>query len=666
MRFNAFLKECQDKEVFKKLSIYAVFSWLVIQVISTLQQPIGLPPKVVTYVLILLLIGFPFYIFYIWKFQIAPVHKKQMAETGELPAKKSFFGSKTPFQRYYFLSIFVVSCLIALALVFVVRNNFFKEISESEAGVVDRPELKSTDKIGVLKFENNTGKDSLDIVGKMAADWIIHGITQKNIAQVISPQIVEDYTNIIKSQLSGKARTTVLQDYFKPAQIVMGSFFLDGETLIFQSSITDGKLDKTLISLDPVRCGSKNPLDCIEEVKQRLLGYLITAEKRDSDFEEAPPKYEAYEIFLDAKNAASYDENTIKLIEKAIELDPDYFEPRLFQLTYYYDEGSYRKADSILKIISRSFSSNKRQENIVQMYSALLDGNNRSVFRHLEQEYNNAPYNLNTNASMMAVALQYINKPEIVDSVFKVIDTKDTNLESCFYCLNRIYLKVLAELEEKQYDSVIDYAQKIYKYEDQEYFIDPLSIAYLNLGQDPSQLLDAAGLRLTEDQKAQFLVYMGHQSSIIQSKGNAQFFYQKVHNLNQNKLSKETRAYAAYAEANYNSAIVELKKIIEIDSLNIKALGFLANSYAAVNQEEDAQHIVDKLEAKRAAYQYGEIDYLIARYYSVLNDEDEVLNYLTRAVAAGYLYTLARYQYDPHFTPYLKTPQFEAIMTYWH
>ena len=93
MRFDAFLKECQDKEVFKKLSIYAVFSWLVIQVISTVQQPMGLSPLIVTYVLILLLVGFPIYIFYIWKFQIAPIHKKQMAGTGIVPEKRGFFGT---------------------------------------------------------------------------------------------------------------------------------------------------------------------------------------------------------------------------------------------------------------------------------------------------------------------------------------------------------------------------------------------------------------------------------------------------------------------------------------------------------------------------------------------------------------------------------------------
>lgn len=667
MRFDAFLKECQDKEVFKKLSIYAVFSWLVIQVISTVQQPMGLSPLIVTYVLILLLVGFPIYIFYIWKFQIAPIHKKQMAETGIVPEKRGFFGSKTPFQRYYFLSIFTISCLITFVLFFVIKNNFFNKASAEASFLASRLEIKNTDKIGVLKFGNNTGKDSLDIIGKMAADWIIHGITQKNIAQVVTPQIVEDYTSIIKAQLSGEEKSTVLQDYFKPAQIITGNYFLDGETLIFQSSITDGKLDETLISLEPVRCNSKNPLDCIEALKQRLLGYLITIDKRDSDFEEIPPKYEAYETFLKAKNTATYDENTIKLIEKAIEIDPEYFEPRLFQLTYYYDSGDVQKADSILKQISRNFNSNKRQKNIVKIYEALLEGNNSAVYRHLKDEYNIAPYNLNTNASMLAVALQYVNKPEVVDSVYQVIDTKDSNVENCYYCANRIYLKVLAKLQLKEYDSVIHYVSDIYQYENQEYFIDPLALAYLNLGKDPKVLLNDSRLILSVDQKAEFLLYMGQQQKIINPDSTAITALTHFDELNKAQISEETNAYVAYEKKQYQNAIRHLDKLRQKDTTNLKVLGYLANAYAALGNKTEAQQTIDQLDLlKKNKYQYGEIDYLKARYYAVNKKDKEVLFYLKRAVSAGYLYTIYRYQYDPHFLPYINTPEFNEIMTYWH
>ncbi|PHQ30250.1 tetratricopeptide repeat protein [Leeuwenhoekiella nanhaiensis] len=666
MRFNAFLKECQDKEVFKKLSIYAVFSWLAIQVISTLQQPMGLSPRVVTYALILLLIGFPVYIFYIWKFQIAPIHKKHMAETGSLPSKRGFFGSKTPFQRYYFLSIFIVSCLITLVLFFVVRNNFFKNQVPNEAGLAGPITLKNTDKIGVLKFENNTGKDTLDIVGKMAADWITHGITQKDIAQVVTPQVVEDYSNIIKSQLSGSKKNTVLQDYFKPAQIIIGNFFLNGNRLIFQSSITDGKLDKTLISLDPVECDSNNPLDCIEELKQRLLGFLITAEEKDSDFEETPPKYAAYETFLEAKNAAVYDDGTLELIEKAIEIDPKYFEPRLFQLTYYYDQLHYRKADSILKIITKNFSSNPRQQNIVQMYSSLLEGNNREVYRHLKREYDLAPFELNTNAAMLAVGLQYINRPEIIDTVFQEIDTKDSDAENCFYCSNRVYIKTYSDLALKRFDSVIKYAGALYRFNDQEYFLKPLAVAYMAKGKDPLELLTAPGLRLSGEQKSEFLLYTGIQSLINQGEDSASVYFKQLLKMPEGEAADFDIARAYYYSKAYGKALEQFEKLKEQDPEDLAVIGFLANIYALQDNPEAAKEELELLKSLRGEYQFGQIDYLLSRYYAVIGDKDQVFNYLKRAVAAGYLYTSSKYQYDPHFKPYLNTPEFKAIMTYWH
>ena len=662
MKFNAFLKECQDKEVFKKLSIYAVFSWLFIQVVAVLKEPIGLPGKAVTYTLILLLLGFPFYIFCIWKFQIAPIHKQNLIGNGHLNSKKRFFGSKTPFQRYYFLSIFIISSLVSLILFFVIRNNFFKNNNIDTARPIQL-DLKSSDKIGVLKFGNNTGKDSLDIVGKMAADWIIHGITQKNLAQVVSPQIVEDYTNIIKASLSNADKANVLQDYFKPAQIISGNYYLSNGNLIFQCSIIDGKLDKTLLSLEEVKCDSTNPLDCIEELKQRILGYLITADNNKLNLQEIPPKYEAYELFLEAKNASTYDENTINLIEKAIAIDPEYFEPRTFQITYYYDQGEYKKADSLLKNISINYKLDKRQENIVQLYAALLEGNNRNVYRHVKREYDIAPFDLNTNASMLAVAVQFVNKPQIIDTVFSVINTKDSDAESCFYCSNRIYVKAQAELELKHYDSVLHYSMPVYKLEEQESFLNPMIAAYLHLNRDPMELIDTPGLRLSKDKRSKFLLYTGTQSLILQKQAEANAYFDDVIAI---EASPAILGEAAYYRKDFKRAIAEFTKVKEEDSLNLDAIGFLANAYAGLGESSLALQEIALLKSRRDDYQFGKIDYLMARYYTVTEDDRQSLAYLNKAVAAGFLYTLFYYQHDPHFIKYFDTPEFNKIMNYWY
>ncbi|MEH6407518.1 MAG: hypothetical protein V7767_09570, partial [Leeuwenhoekiella sp.] len=528
-------------------------------------------------------------------------------------------------------------------------------------------DLKSSNKIGVLKFGNNTGKDSMDIVGKMAADWIIHGITQKNLAQVVSPQIVEDYTNIIKASLSSEEKANVLQDYFKPAQIISGNYYLSNGNLIFQCSIIDGKLDKTLIALEPVKCDSTNPLDCIEELKQRILGYLITVNNNKSTgLQETPPKYEAYELFLEAKNASTYDENTIDLIEKAIAIDPEYFEPRTFQITYYYDQGKYKKADSLLKNISVNYKLDKRQENIVQLYTALLEGNNRNVYRHLKREYNIAPFELNTNASMLTVAVQFINKPQIIDTIFRVIDTKDSDAESCFYCSNRIYVKALAELELKQYDSVLHYSMPVYKLEEQESFLNPMIVAYLNLNRDPMELINTPGLRLSKEKRSKFLLYAGEQSLLVSNQDAADVYFDQVLGSDTLEVPHKIIGEAAYYKKDFKKAIAEFLKVKQQDSLNLDAISFLANSYARLDQNKEAQQEIELLKSLRDDYQFGKIDYLMARYYAVLKDDTQALYYLNRAVAAGFLYTLYYYQHDPHFIPYLDTPEFNKVMTYWY
>ncbi|WP_373019252.1 hypothetical protein, partial [Muriicola sp.] len=60
MNLKDFIKECHEKEVFKNLSIYIVSSWVLIQVFSEIYEPIGLPKISMTYLLLALLISFPF------------------------------------------------------------------------------------------------------------------------------------------------------------------------------------------------------------------------------------------------------------------------------------------------------------------------------------------------------------------------------------------------------------------------------------------------------------------------------------------------------------------------------------------------------------------------------------------------------------------------------
>ena len=121
MQFSNFVKECREKEVFKMLSIYIVSSWVLIQVMAVVQEPLGLPAKSVSVLLILLLVGFPVYIFYIWKIRLAPQEKKREA------VSKSGKPKRSKFERTYFSALTVITMLSVLAATVVFNNNFRNE-----------------------------------------------------------------------------------------------------------------------------------------------------------------------------------------------------------------------------------------------------------------------------------------------------------------------------------------------------------------------------------------------------------------------------------------------------------------------------------------------------------------------------------------------------------
>ncbi len=832
MKFNAFLKECQDKEVFKKLSIYTVFSWLLIQVVAVLWAPLGLPEKTVTFVLIILLIGFPLYIFYIWKFQIKPVQNKgpkivpksaikdkkarklaaimftdivgytalmqgdeevamkarsrhrevfetqhalhhgeivqyygdgalsvftsaieavncaieiqRLLQEGEpivpirigvhmgdivynqtevygdgvniasriesmgvagailisgkindelinihqiatrslgyfalkniehplevfavtnegikIPSRSELkAGRKTPFQQYYFGAMLAISILVTLVVIFIVKNNFFKPgLSELD--------LKGSDKIGVLHFGNNTGNSQYDIVGKMAADWIIHGITEKGLAQVVSPNVVDEYTKILKASLSNTAKQDVLQDYFKPSRIISGNYYLNKGELIFQCSVTDGKLDKTLISLKPVSCDPDTPLDCIEDLKQRILGYLITDENDGLNLQETPPKFEAYQYLITAKTTNPYHDSYLDLLEKSIQSDPNFFEPKVLRVAYYYNQGAYKKADSLLRQIPIRLGMNKRQQNLLKLYEALLKGDNKEIFQRTQYEYNLAPFDLTSNASMLVVAMQYINSPEAIDSIYSAVDMSGIDFENCYDCQDRLYMKALSELALQEFDSVFHYLEPNYKSATQDYFIRPLIAATIRSKKAVNNLLERSKLMLAPENYQSIVLLTGMEYLLQGNQKLANLYFDQVIATDSTQDYINNTALALYYKKDYAKAIPYFESLIQQNPEVLENYAYLAIAYQQEENFQLANAQLNKLVSMRSDYQYGEVDYLLARFYAAQSDGKLVLNHLLKAVAAGCLYTPAYFQNDPHFNVYLEKPEFEHVMKFW-
>jgi len=668
MKFKKFVAECRDNEVLKNLSIYIVSSWVLLQVVALVAEPMGLPEDSLTYLLIILLAGFPLYIYLLWRYVLSDkIKKKPLLDPKGNPVPGKF--AKSPFQKMYFSFLSVIG-IIALGMLVVVLDKKFVHKTAL-------PVLKASDKIAVLNFDNNTGDESYDMAGKMAVDWIIHGITQNKVGQVISPEIIADYSTVLKASViptMNSDKSLAVSTYLKPSKIISGEYYLNKNRLLFQCSITDEIMNQTLYSFKPVECDPDAPLDCIESLKQRILGYLISEDTAILNLEEVPPNYNAYQYLLQAKLFQDKNnEEHLRLLAKAIEADSSFFEPKTYQLMYYYNEFQYPIADSLLKKLSLVVG-NKRQRNLLNVYKNLLSGNNRNVDTYLGQEYNLTPFDLETNASMLTVALQFVNKPEVIDSIYAEMNMEEFNLENCAWCENRYYIKALADIELQKYDQAITLLAHFAKKDEYYSLKEVLLKAHAKAGNtaEIDRLLDDYRLILEEDNWIKLSFFTAKQYLILEDRKTANpLLDQAIEVIKTSKdgaghKKRKLLAEGLFLRENYTEAERVLEEVLRLDPESIFFTTLLAIAYAKNEKQGKAQAKINALEMLRADYQYGAVDYALAQYYAAIADEEQTINNLLKSVAAGNWYAPESFQDDPLFLAYFGTANFERVMNFWH
>lgn len=660
MKLNSFFKQCHEKEVFKMLSIYVVSAWVILQVLAITWQPLGLPQKSVTFLIITLLLCFPFYIFFLWKFQLAPLQKTEAA-LDEAETDENVEKEKKTFRKMYFSSLGIIASICVITVILIVNKNFYGESADT------LPKIVKSDKIAVLKFGNNTGDPQYDIVSKMASDWIIHGITENNVAQVITQDLVDEYKAILKGKNIEKDETTIVKEYLKPSKIISGNFYLKNGKLLFQGMLIDGKTNKTNFSFKPTECSPKNPLQCIEDLNESITGYFITEDKKKLMLQETPPKYEAYKYLLEAKYSNDNLEY-ITLLNKAIAADSTYFEPKVLRVAHYYNEREFKKSDSLLKLIKPDSYTNKRQLNLLNMYEALLKGDNRTIYKTALKEYEIAPFDITTNRTAMVVALQYVNRPEDVDAIYKTVDMDSMNLQNCSDCIARIYVKAYADIELGRFNTAIQNIEKAQKEDEAKLLNRPLTIAHVRSGklEALNQFLRRIEITSTAVEVQELYLQVGKEFLLKNDKQKANIYFDKILDFEkEGVLDQKILADAHFYKEEFAKAEAILKEIHSKNSTDIEVLASLAICNFKIGNLTSAEKHLQSLENLRADYQFGEVDYALGQYYAATNNKPELYKHLLKAAANGHLYHWKFFKNDPQFKMYNQSKEFEEVMNFW-
>ena len=659
MKRKDFWKECKEKQVVKKLSLYVVTSWLLIQVLGSVSDPLGLPKESVTILLIILFLGFPINMYLVWRYTLKPLEVRKPKKNKEgIPIPGKF--KKSAFKKMYFSSIGVFSIISLIFIVWIVNKKFMKDMSIHK--------IESSDKIAILKFGNNTLNTENDIIGKMAVDWIAHGITENKVAQVISPEIVDKYEKVLKASLGPEQNVDLLKDYLLPEKIISGNYFLKDGKLLFQCSIKKGDLSKTLISFKPVACEAEDPMECIEALKQLVLGYLSTVDKGLLNIQETPPKYEAYQYVLKAKENYDKGDIFIDYVLKAIEADSNYFYPKILRVSHYYNEGEFKKADSLLKLIKPFSETQKRQNNLIKFYQAVLNGENDKTVEYLKVEYNFTPFDLETNSSLMVVTQQFINKPEDIDSIFNTIPALGLDVKDCIECEYRVSVKVHADIELGNYREAIDIVKEVNKSLDSFYLKKILLTAYVR-SEDLTKVedvLEDIKLNNSDSNLQEACLFTGKEFIMMGQKEKADEYFDRIIEMGSKGKDVENYALALYFKGDMPNAGEELLQLNQRNPKNPDLIAKLAIAHASIGDQQKVDKYLTDLEQLSIDYQFGEIDYAFAQYYAAIDEKDMMLKHLLKAVSKGLRFKNDTYQNDPHFFKYRNDSGFQTVLKFWH
>ena len=282
-------------------------------------------------------------------------------------------------------------------------------------------------RVAAAPFENRTGRPDLDDLGAMAADWIVRGLMETPLIGVTELEAV-----YVRGK-DGSGRPTdplTLARQDGAGMVVRGSYYLSGDSVLFQAGIMDVASGRILRSVDLVGAPVERAAAALEELRERIAGSLsplVNTMNRGNPIDPdlvTPPSLPAYREFVAGLRDGRLDDwgAEAEHYRRAARLDSTFAAP-LIQLAFratQYDQCSI--TDSIAVVLA------PRRERLtawnrmtIDLLRASCRGNVDEAVRLLEQRYRTYPRSAAAQAHY-AGALLFANQPRAAREILSRLD----------------------------------------------------------------------------------------------------------------------------------------------------------------------------------------------------------------------------------------------------
>jgi len=327
-----FWSELKRRKVIKAATMYAATAFILMEAGEIMFPRLGLADWTITFLIVILLAGFPVLLILSWIFDLTPegIQKTESSDEEEAGPKEPH-GTK----QYFKLSNLVIGLLVVVVCILLYPKLFQKDRLEEirdEKGMIS---------VAVMPFENLSGDSIYNTWQRGVQNLMISELSNSSELQVrqymTMSSILSQKKNARQASLSPIQAREVALD-LETRTFVQGKILKAGDKIrinaqllnseseeIYKTYQVDGSAESDLFYMTDSLAGLiRNYL----EIQQLVEGYNSPLVSQLSNTQSA----EAFRYYIRSyKSFEELDiESTIHLLKKAIETDPDFIEAYIF------------------------------------------------------------------------------------------------------------------------------------------------------------------------------------------------------------------------------------------------------------------------------------------------------------------------------------------------
>ena len=343
---SQFFQELKRRKVLTTLGVYSAAAFIIIQVADIVLTRLLLPDWTVTFVVVLVILGFPLTIFMSWNYDITP-DKHQQSEDGSenLPTSKESPPNEKPNINVYTITGAVLACL---------GIGFWFFFSTSSLTSADENTIENS--IAIFSFEDlSSGNEKSR--GEILQHLIISDLSGLTHLKVISHLRLQD---IQKQASEGIANYTIAQE--ANAKVLLSGSIMDkgSDQLILLGELIDAINGNVIISH---RIEGTDLYSMVDKLTENIRQDLDISKHEDDQLAlEAGTKttqsLEAYDKYLEGVKLFNQIEwaDAREKFQEAVDIDSTFFEAYLLLgLSQWWDktdgDSNNPSGDATIKLI---------------------------------------------------------------------------------------------------------------------------------------------------------------------------------------------------------------------------------------------------------------------------------------------------------------------------